>query len=51
MYSNGNSFSGSPASLGPDVGNAIGTGSVLRPVPPWKGGVSPAAMMRGASTA
>ena len=43
--------------LGASAGNSIGesggqgTGSSRRPVPPWKMGVSPAAMMGGCGNA
>jgi hypothetical protein len=37
MYSNGNSFSSS--SFGDSIGNAIGTGAIRWPVPPWKFGL------------
>jgi hypothetical protein len=39
MFSNGNSFGNSAASLGESAGNAIGTGAIRWPVPTWKFGL------------
>ena len=39
MFSNGNSFGSSTASLGAAIGNAIGVGTIRWPVPTWKFGL------------
>lgn len=47
MYANGNSFSGSPALLGASGGTAVGDGTGLPSVPPWKLGLRPSDDRRG----
>ena len=47
MWSNGGSFGESTGNGLGESASSVAAGSLRRPVPPWKFGVGPAAMMAG----